>query len=181
MHAGRCAADCKTLRDTAAHLSGRKHRGRGACLELLSGRWLDGNQDSKLRLGRFWGPLGSVLGALGCVLARSLGVLGGIVVNLQKPTKTLGKSRILGVPGASWGVLGASWSVLDASWGPLAASWGPPGGGLGHLGPLLGRLRRVLRRLGRVLGCLGASWARPGRIWVPREGGDRLNRALPEA
>ena len=71
MHTGRCAADCKTLRNTAAHLSGRKHCGRGACLELLSAK-LDSGLDSKRVLegsGALvegsWAPLGMSWALLG--------------------------------------------------------------------------------------------------------------------
>ena len=92
---------------TAAHLSGRKHRGRGACLESLFGKWLDSNLDSKLRLGRFWSPLGSVLGALGCVL----GALGAVLVALGDSWGALG-----GLLGALGHVLGVSGPLLEASW-----------------------------------------------------------------
>ena len=91
---------------TAAHLSGRKHRGRGACLESLFDKWLDSNLDSKLRLGRFWSPLGSVLGALGCVL----GALGAVLVALGDSWGALG-----GLLGALGRVLGALGAVLEAS------------------------------------------------------------------
>ena len=104
-HTGRCAADCKTLGDTAAHLSGRKHGGRGACLESLFGKWLDSNLDRKLRLGRFWSPLGSVLGALGCVL----GALGAVLVALGDSWGALG--GLLGALGRVLGALGAVWEA----------------------------------------------------------------------
>ena len=61
--------------------------------------------------------------------------------NLEEPTKTIGKSTIWEVPGASWGRPGASWGRPGASWGrlggvmgPLGTSWGPLGGSWGHLG-----------------------------------------------
>jgi len=105
MHTGGVRRIVRRFASTAAHLSGRKHRGRGACLESLFDKWLDSNLDSKLRLGRFWSPLGSVLGALGCVL----GALGAVLVALGDSWGALG-----GILGALGRVLGALGAVLEA-------------------------------------------------------------------
>ena len=66
-HTGRCAADCKTLREYRRHtFSGRKHPGRGVRLDLLSGKRLD----SKM------GALGAVFEASWAVLEASWALLG---------------------------------------------------------------------------------------------------------
>ena len=101
-------------------------------MELLSGQWLDSSLDSKLRLGRFWNPLGSVLGALGRLgpLRALLNGMGALAVVLEaswalseRSWRLLGRSsRLLRRP---WACLGCAWGglggVLDAFW----EFWGP--------------------------------------------------------
>ena len=77
MHTGGVRRIVRRFASTAVHLSGRKHCGRGVCLDLVFGKWLDSGLDSKLHLGRLGGfgavleALGDSLGAVGAVLEAS--------------------------------------------------------------------------------------------------------------
>ena len=100
-------------------------------------------------LGRSWGALGPLLGALGAVLGASWAPLGALL-------------------GASWGSFGGSERSLGAVLGPMAQKRGGPKLVSPHREPQSGLLGRSWGALGPLLGALGAvlgaSWAPLGAL-----------------